>query len=271
MIIETNTELLEYIPNVFESVIGENPLYDKLFSHLKISELWLNLEICDHATSEALDEESKKLAKRIVAMDAFARGIHQLDLVLTPNGFGVISNQNLAPASKERVANLRMQTIQERDITINQLLDALHGNSTWCDSAPGKKWGKTIIQDLGVAVECGEDSPSWRFYQSHKREIQGIQRMVAQNFVSVAIMDRLCQSIFNATATDSEQQLIEMIRCFIVASLKEEEPQREDLESMVDFIKEHPDDFTEWEESDTALLFEDYTYDNKKEAKGFWF
>lgn len=271
MIIDTNTALLEYIPNVFQSVIGENSLFEKLEKHLKVAELWLNLEICNHATYEGLAEKEQDLAKRIVAMDAFARGIHQLDLALTPNGFGVVSNQNVAPASKERVANLRQQTIEERDITINQLLKKLQGNSSWCNSAPGKKWGKTVIQNLDISVECGESCPSLVFYKGHIREIQGVQRMIALNFVSVVIMDRLCQSIQNATVTDVEAGLIDMIHAFIVASLKEEEQHHTDLENMVDYIKKHPEDFSEWASSDTALLFEDYTFENKKEAKGFWF
>ena len=271
MIIETNTELLEYIPNVFASVIGENPLYDKMLKFLKVAELWLNIEVCDHATYSALSGDQKELAKRIVVMDAFHRAIPHLDLVLTPNGFGIVSNQNVAPASKERVASLREQTLLERDLSINQLVNVLHGNSTWIASVPGRKWGKTIIQNLEISSECGEDAPSWNWYQSHIREIQGLQRMIAINFVSVAVMDRLCQSLLSATVTDIEARLIEMIRGFIVASLKEEQPTHEDLEKMVNYIKKNPEAFSEWASSDTALLFEDYTFENEKESKGFWF
>lgn len=32
--------------------------------------------------------------------------VPSLDLVLTPNGFGIVSNQNVAPASRDRVARL---------------------------------------------------------------------------------------------------------------------------------------------------------------------
>ena len=126
MIIETNTELLAFIPNVFASAIGENPLYDKMRKFLDLAELWMNINICDHATYGALVSQERasdvELVKRIVVNDAFHRAIPYLDLVLTPNGFGIVSNQNVAPASKERVASLRAQALVERDMAISQLL-----------------------------------------------------------------------------------------------------------------------------------------------------
>jgi|GEM_PF-2584641 len=44
---------------------------------------------------------------RWAALSAITMTLSELDLVLTPNGFGIVSNQNIAPASKERVAALK--------------------------------------------------------------------------------------------------------------------------------------------------------------------
>ena len=41
--------------------------------------------------------------KQLVCLSAFLSVLRQLDLVLTPTGFGVVSNDNLTPASKQRV------------------------------------------------------------------------------------------------------------------------------------------------------------------------
>lgn len=275
MYIETNTELLSFIPNVFASVKGEDPLIEKVKGYLKVSELWLNANVADHATFGQLLTDGKEdlvgQLKRIVALDAFYRAVPSLDLVLTPNGFGVVSNQNVAPASKERVANLRANLLMERDMTILQVVQALHGYEKWCESVPGKSFGSLIIQSIDVAVECGENTPSFRFWQEHRREMLGVQRMVAINFVSPKLMSRLCHDLLHAVATDNETILIDMIHAFIVSSLKEEQQQYSDLENMVNFIKKHPDEFPEWASSDTALLFEDFNFVNKKESKGFWF
>lgn len=275
MYIQTNSELLTYIPNVFASAVGENPLYDKIQKFLSQAELWINTSICSHAVYGQLvsDERTEEvgLIKQIEALDGFLRAIPFLDLVLTPNGFGVVSNQNVAPASKERVANLRAQATIERDMAIEQLFRKLHGYQTWCDSPQGKRIGLTVIQSLNVAIECGEDNASFMFFLKNQREMQGVQRMIALNFVSEPIMNRLCHNLLYNTVTDIERPLIEMVHEFIIGSLKEEQKKHEDLDEMVNYIKKNIQDFPEWESSDTALLFNDYSYENEKDSKGFWF
>lgn len=275
MYIQTNSELLTYIPNVFASAVGENPLFDKIRKFLEQAELWINTAICSHAVygQLILDErtEDVELVKRIEALDGYLRAIPFIDLVLTPNGFGVVSNQNLAPASKERVANLRAQATIERDMAIDQLIRNLHGYQTWCDSPQGKRIGLTVIQSLNVAIECGEPNASFLFFLKNQREMQGVQRMIAINFVSEPIMNRLCHNLLYASVTDVERPLIEMIHEFIVGSLKEDQQKHEQLEDMVNYIKKNITDFPEWEASDTALLFNDYSFKNEKESKGFWF
>lgn len=52
-------------------------------------------------------DDVKDAAEAFVCYTAAYEAIPALDLIATPNGFAVVSNQNLAPASKERVAALR--------------------------------------------------------------------------------------------------------------------------------------------------------------------
>lgn len=44
-----------------------------------------------------------------ICLRAAYNAVPQMDLVLTPTGFGIVSNQNTAPASRERVDALRLQ------------------------------------------------------------------------------------------------------------------------------------------------------------------
>lgn len=63
--------------------------------------------------------------KQLVCLSAFLSMLRQLDLVLTPTGFGVVSNDNLAPASKQRVdaleGQLRTQYWKTLAMTLNGL------------------------------------------------------------------------------------------------------------------------------------------------------
>lgn len=58
-------------------------------------------------SSYNLSDELKLLVSEAACTRAAYNLIPQLDLVITPTGFGIVSNQNTAPASRERVAALR--------------------------------------------------------------------------------------------------------------------------------------------------------------------
>ena len=69
------------------------------------------------------DSTLMKWYKQLVCLSAFLNVLRQLDLVLTPTGFGVVSNDNLAPASKQRVdaleGQLRTQYWKTLAMTLN--------------------------------------------------------------------------------------------------------------------------------------------------------
>ena len=71
------------------------------------------------------DSTLMKWYKQLVCLSAFLNVLRQLDLVLTPTGFGVVSNDNLAPASKQRVdaleGQLRTQYWKTLAMTLNGL------------------------------------------------------------------------------------------------------------------------------------------------------
>ena len=79
------------------------------------------------------DKRLLKLCQRVVSVDAFLRSIPEMDLVLTDSGFGVISNQDVAPASKERVANLTAGMKAKLDEALDRLVSYLISSSTYSE------------------------------------------------------------------------------------------------------------------------------------------
>lgn len=67
----------------------------------------------------------KQYFKMLVCIDAFLTVFRQLDLVLTPTGFGIVSNDTVSPASKQRVdaleGSLRTALCRARAMTLNML------------------------------------------------------------------------------------------------------------------------------------------------------
>jgi len=77
------------------------------------------------------------LACQIAAYDAFHRAIPHLDVILTPNGFGIVSNSNIAPASKERVERLMASLLEHRSSRIKRIVWAI-GSDYYLNLSPTK-------------------------------------------------------------------------------------------------------------------------------------
>ena len=78
----------------------------------------------DHS-SYNLTDELKQLVSEAACTRAAYNLIPQLDLVITPTGFGIVSNQNTAPASRERVAALREEMRHVASDKYYEFLEAL--------------------------------------------------------------------------------------------------------------------------------------------------
>ena len=130
MLISNDTELRKYLPNALTTVEGETPLYDKISPYLSKAQAWLAKHFTGTDILAAIEtaepaDPLRELCAHIVAVDAFRRAIPSLDLILTPNGFGIVSNQNVVPASADRVKRLIDSLLTNRDSLVNTLLDNL--------------------------------------------------------------------------------------------------------------------------------------------------
>lgn len=67
-------------------------------------------------------DDVKDAAEAFVCYTAAYEATPALDLIATPNGFAVVNNQNLAPASKERVAALRESFRQSKSRYVSGLI-----------------------------------------------------------------------------------------------------------------------------------------------------
>ena len=106
MLIINDEQLRQFLPNVLATCDGEVSLFDKLQFHLNNAEQWLaeNVTGRDFISTVAgaqADDATRALLCQTIAAHAFHVALPSLDLVLTPTGFGIVSNGNIAPASAE--------------------------------------------------------------------------------------------------------------------------------------------------------------------------
>lgn len=133
----------------FDSFSIYEPIAQEKYMRRFCGDELLNLMNTWYDADEPADTEENKLLlpylQSAIAKFALALGGPDLDLVLSESGFGVVNNTNLAPASKERVANFIANQLELGYIAVEKLLRYLEKNKgdfpTWTASdAYTTKW-----------------------------------------------------------------------------------------------------------------------------------
>jgi hypothetical protein len=108
MLIDNINTLRPIIP----TIVGVD--FSKYEPYLITADEWLTRELTGSVLFGKIkaigNEELLRLAQAVVAHKAYFDAIPFLDLIETENGFGVVSNNNIAPASQARVQALQKQT-----------------------------------------------------------------------------------------------------------------------------------------------------------------
>ena len=283
-LIPNNDILVRFVPNVLKPVQGELALFEKIQSHLEVAEDWLTANFLSAPVLETLtassDDATNKLlhhARIAEVAEAMLHAIPQLDLVLTPNGFGIVSNSNLAPASKERVERLLSSLEKMRDDTLQVLLPMLTAEAAWADTSPCLYFQSVLYPWLDLPRQLGSTDHAWqRFQELHSRMVE-IEQRLAADFFSASLMDTLRHAhlfgAWDATASAPYYrrawQHIFAIELFM---LRENECPVPSCIEVVNALRNAPESvFEEWKQSPVALLFENHGYQNKKNSGGYWF
>ena len=127
---------------------------------------------------ELMNNKCAPYFRRAVYATAAYNALPTLDLVATPNGFGVVSNQNIAPASKERVAAFRESLRQYKSDCKDQCLERYYqeaqagntdqkgtnedGEFNYIEISPdtilrsGVIYSATVARDNGITMPDGQ-------------------------------------------------------------------------------------------------------------------
>ena len=275
-LINNDDTLRQYLPNVFATVKGEVSLFDKVNVDIDLAENWavnsftgevLFSDIC----SRSADDPLRILSAKLIVTEALRRAIPSLDVVLTPNGFGVVSNQNIAPASKERVDRLIGSLADYRDECIANLLPALVGATQWLTSSQATFFGETLFPDLAISDQVKGTGSKWERYLALRPKILDIEASLAEEFFSPELMVRLKNEVLRKTHMADIARVINAIRGQVVDLLNGGSIRMRDMIDVVNHIRRYQNLFPEWHASETAKLFAPPIFKNKKESRGYFF
>ena len=276
-LINNDTDLRRYIPNQVVAVKGEASLFDKITHWLDTAEQWIFATFCPASVIDAILADNPHSPIRnplaaVAAHRALADAIPSLDLVQTVNGFAVVSNQNLAPASRDRVDRLIAAHRSQRDTAISALIPLLAAVTQWRDTPQCGFFRSTLFPTPAHIRPLASGAATWERYEELHPAIIAAEERLAAEYISPELMQRLRDEALGLSPLSSiDARLCEALRSH-VADLVNDRPLRDTaLRDIVDYIRRHPDTFPEWHRSDTARLFSPPVFRNSKKSPGYWF
>ena len=276
-LITNDTDLRRYIPNQVVAVKGEASLFDKIAYWLDTAEQWIFATFCPESVIDAILADKSYSALHaslaaIAAHRALADAIPSLDLVQTVNGFAVVSNQNLAPASRDRVDRLIAAHRSQCDTAISALIPLLATVPQWRDTLQCGFFRSTLFPTPAHIRPIASGATTWERYEELHPAIVAAEDRLAAEYISHNLMQRLRDETLGLSPLSGiDARLCEALRAH-VADIIQDRPLRDiALRDIVDYIRRHPDTFPEWHRSDTARLFSPPVFRNSKQSPGYWF
>lgn len=276
-LITTDEQLRSHIPNIIASVKGEVPFIERLALFLNLAEDWVKITFTSESTFNTIcgytdSNNIKILCSRLVVADALRRAIPSLDIVLTPNGFGVVNTSNIAPASKPRVDRLVGSMLAHRDDCIAALLPEIVGASKWLASDRADFFGATLFPDLGIVDSLGSVQGSrWEKYLELRSQVIDLEASLAEEWFSPELMSALRSENLRGDLTGKRSEIVKQVKAQVVGYLRSGSFNSRRLADIVNYIRLNPESFSEWHKSETAKLFAPPVFRNEKKASGYFF
>ena len=279
-LITTDEQLRLLIPNVLATVEGEPTLIEKLYPYLETAEQWaIDTFVPEAIFNEIAESDSispnerfRYPLEKLVACHAYMTAIPSLDLVLTPNGFGIVSNQNVVPASRERVDALITSLESQRDAAIEALILRLSSRNDWRESPQGKYFAATMIPFLSLCRRLAIREHIWDSYQQLRERLIKIENVLADTYFSQDQMAVFRQHVITQcrTANNLESQIIHSLQSYELQLLTDIQVHPQCYYDLVNIIREHPSEFPAWHTSPVADLYTPKTFQNTKKSSAYW-
>ena len=226
-----------------------------------------------------IDEQLLEHMQRAACLKGAYDVVPLLDLVATPNGFGIVSNQNIAPASPHRVQALRQELLLQYTLRRDCMLAYMQQNAVQFAPAHAPRclcWAPFILSSRGVSVTTGRPL--------NVDEYRELQPIIAEGEAAVAdIMGAaLYRRLVTAEAegmqwvTDDEHRHLVQIRdaaLYYIVNLihsrrNPQPPRRKVLQSaermLQDALNNAADVLPEYKESRQYLALHTPRYQNTK-------
>lgn len=208
--------------------------------------------------------------KSLASVDVFLKEMRDLDLVLTETGFGVVSSNNTAPASKLRVdaldGELRLKWLRAHDELLKQ-----------CFKIEGwYKQGLVIIDTLFCFFEflkkfAGMQAPLAKDWESAQSVILSTDRWLREK-ISDEFMDEMILQMASNSLSDKNKGVVHQVRRIIgMAIMGNNQAVQEYFRRLMNTLEGDLDSFETYRNSQAFEANHFEPYENRKEDGAFHF
>ena len=260
--ITDNNTLLTFIPNVITHVEGEDDLLTKLTPWLTAEEMYFEDSFLKYEVISEMEKATDILifARMAIVNRAFAAAIPSLDLILTGNGFGIVSNQTIAPASRDRVNALVGSLIDSADAAIESIAVMTNGAIL----------GQSIFRGFEAQRMLGKTT---KLYQEYLATINAVRREehdLGATIISAEVLKQLHQSAYHTGIEIAALAQLQFLCKMFVLNRLQDKPVHGIRTSIVEHIRQNADSFPNWATSEAAKYWQDTRFKNDKKTGGFW-
>lgn len=266
----TREQFERYCPS---AVMPDDILFDRITEYIGEGEIevksLLGASLYDDRES---DTQLFDLCNRMASLYAYKTVIPHLDIVLTENGFGVVSNQNVVPASMQRVNTLRLQVQQSLEDTIDDILDYLRGNADWVNTYVATEVFRSMVWNAKKQLfYFGQPNGHRSQMEELRVKITGAEEKI-KHCISQEFFDELCTAVKMRNATAAQDTCIHYIMMVIGAEATDDmRMARFHIGKLVEYLDRNISTFTTYANSSAyaANTFEPYR--NEAEDPCFFF
>lgn len=221
------------------------------------------------------NERLKNLAIPLVCIDAFVRTCRSLDLVLTATGFGIVSTESTAPASKSRVDALVEQlSLEELDL-IDEMIQELMNVEGWGLTEQARMRVATFFyrpQQLSAMTTLKLTTDNWQLALGRATTASALLR----NEISDEYMDELLMKMRTATMGNADIIVVQKCIAFMADFISMYElnggiPNVMLLRQVVHQLESYRDSYPTYTSSTLYARRHAERYQNKKEDPTFFF
>lgn len=248
-------------------------VFDMMADPIEVSRCKLKATIFGTVVDiDGLPDELTLDVERFICLDAFYNAMPGLDLVLTATGFGIVNNQNLSPASRERVETLRKSIRQCADDAMDAIISGLIGNEKWAASAYGKLLVNSLYYSAGQLRDYAGQP------EAHRSDLVSLRPVIAEaeeviyRHISAAMFSHLTAQIRANTLAEYETLLVWILRKALGFFInKQGAAFKRELANAVNLLEGNIEHFPIYRESEAYQVKHFEHYKNEKDDSCYFF